>query len=128
MIQAYQQNRNTQQNYGMQNPVTQTAMPQTQPQNNGMHIDLFSEIQGGERGAISTYVPNGQTAILFDTDSDCFFIKRIDQYGNVNFFKRYKYQVDESVSEFVSRKEFDELKATLDALRGTQSAETKEGE
>ena len=130
MIQAYQQNRNAQQNYGMQNQFAQTSVPQTQPQNsgNGMHIDLFSEIQGGESGALSTYVPNGQTAMLFDLDSDHFFIKRMDQYGNINFFKRYKYQLDEAVSEFVSRKEFDELKASLDALRGTQSAEAKEGE
>lgn len=134
MIQAYQQNRNAQQNFGMQNQFQQSAVPQTTVQNtvqnngNGFRIDLFSLIQGGEQAAMSFYVPNGQTGILFETGSDYFFVKRTDQYGNINLFQRYKYMLDEPVSDFVTRKEFDELKAALASLQAPQSAQTKEGE
>lgn len=115
-------------------------MQQAQPQNNeqGMSIDFASMIQGGMNAVNYAYVPNGRTAAFFDRDDAYFYLKQVNQNGQVVMLKRFRYEEDEPASEYIPREEFnkkfDELRELIismnapQAPQAPQSAIAKEGE
>lgn len=115
-------------------------MQQQQPQNaeQGMSIDFASVIQGGMNAVNYAYVPNGRTAAFFDRDDAYFYLKQVNQNGQVVMLKRFRYEEDEPASEYIPREEFnkrfDELRDMIAAMtapkapQATQSAIAKEGE
>ena len=115
-------------------------MQQAQPQNNeqGMSIDFASMIQGGMNAANYAYVPNGRTAAFFDRDDAYFYLKQVNQNGQVVMLKRFRYEEDEPASEYIPREEFnkkfDELRELIismnaqQAPQAPQNAVAKEGE
>lgn len=115
-------------------------MQQQQPQNaeQGMSIDFASMIQGGMNAVNYAYVPNGRTAAFFDRDDAYFYLKQVNQNGQVVMLKRFRYEEDEPASEYIPREEFnkrfDELRDMIAAMtapkapQATQSAIAKEGE
>lgn len=127
MNSAYPQNYNT---------MPQQAQPQNSEQ--GMSIDFASMIQGGMNAVNYAYVPNGRTAAFFDRDDAYFYLKQVNQNGQVVMLKRFRYEEDEPASEYIPRdefnKKFDELRDLImsmnapQATQAPQSAITKEGE
>ena len=87
----------------------------------------------GENGAKAFMGKPGQTVMILDSESDRFWIKQFDAYGRPSPLKCYRYTEDETATEhtgadYVTRKEFDDLKAAFDALRSPESNETNGGE
>ena len=115
-------------------------MQQAQLQNNeqGMSIDFASMIQGGMNAANYAYVPNGRTAAFFDRDDAYFYLKQVNQNGQVVMLKRFRYEEDEPASEYIPREEinkkFDELRELIISMNASQAPQapqnaiTKEGE
>lgn len=115
-------------------------MQQAQPQNNeqGMSIDFASMIQGGMNAANYAYVPNGRTAAFFDRDDAYFYLKQVNQNGQVVMLKRFRYEEDEPASEYIPREEFnkkfDELRELIISMNASQAPQApqnaiaKEGE
>lgn len=105
-------------------------IPQTEGQ--FQTIDTVVWVQG-ENAAKAYTVPPGKTVMLLDSESDRFYIKQADPYGKPLPLKCFHYSADSpspepSQDNFVTRREFDELKASLEALRKPVNGETKEGE
>lgn len=75
----------------------------------------------GESGAKGYPVAPGNTVLLMDSESNKFYMKNIDTFGKPSI-KTYVYEEEKPVQEvpsqndYVSRKEFDELKQKLDEL------------
>lgn len=123
-------------------PQNISMMQQAQPQQTaeqGMSIDFASMIQGGMNAANYAYVPNGRTAAFFDRDDAYFYLKQVNQNGQVVMLKRFRYEEDEPASEYIPRdefnKKFDELRDLIMSTMGAsqaqqapQSAIAKEGE
>ena len=115
-------------------PTTQQTVAVNAPPADGQFqtIDGVMWIQG--EGAAKAYnVPAGKTVMLLDSESDRFYIKRADVYGRPQPLQVFKYSPDTTAEavdtgDYVTRKEFDELKAALDALQAPQNAETKAGD
>jgi hypothetical protein len=105
------------QNFNMQN---RGMMPQNPDQ--GMSIDFAFMIQGGMNAVNGAYVPNGKTAALFDRDDAYFYLKQVNQNGQVVMLKRFRYEEDEPASEYIPREEFnkkfDELKELIASAIG----------
>ena len=132
MNSAYPQNQNGWNQMGSQ--AVQT--PQNMEQN--LNIDIVAVIQGGMNTVNSCMVPNGRTAALFDRDEAYFYLKQVNQNGQVIMLKRFRYEEDEPVSEYIPREEFnkrfDELRDMIASItapkapQASQSAFSKEGE
>ena len=107
----------------MQNPVTSQPMPsQTQPANSLIWVQ-------GEAGAKSYLVAPNSTVMLMDSEGDRFYLKSADSSGMPLPLRIFDYKertttaqqafggsvTAESVNldNFVTRKEFDELKASI---------------
>ena len=103
-------------------PVPQTAQPQ---QTGG--IDGVAFVQG-ENAALAYVVPNGKTFLLIDTVEDRIYFKSADGYGRpspLNDFWLTKTKPEAKAEpseekpaepEWVTRQDFDELKAQVEAL------------
>jgi len=111
---------------------TQMTVATNVTQDNGLptiHRVVWGQ---GMEAAKSVQLNPNETVMILDSESDHFYIAKAGADGKPKPLESFSYTRDESVSgtnaDFVTRKEFDELKASLDALRGTQSAEVKEGE
>jgi hypothetical protein len=109
----------------MQNAVTQPSMPSQPMQQQSSQIIWVS----GEAGAKSYLVAPGNTVMLLDAENSVFYLKSADASGMPLPLRIFDYQertttaqqafggsaTAESVNldNFVTRKEFDELKAFL---------------
>ena len=109
----------------MQNAVTQTSMPSQPMQQQSSQIIWVS----GEAGAKSYLVAPGNTVMLLDAENSVFYLKSADASGMPLPLRIFDYKersvmpqqvVGGSVSaeqfnpdRFVTREEFDELKASI---------------
>ena len=109
----------------MQNAVTQPPMPQQPMQQQSSQIIWVS----GEAGAKSYLVAPGNTVMLLDAENSVFYLKSADASGMPLPLRIFDYKertttaqqafggsvTAESVNldNFVTRKEFDELKASI---------------
>ena len=109
----------------MQNSVTQPPMPQQPMQQQSSQIIWVS----GEAGAKSYLVAPGNTVMLLDAENSVFYLKSADASGMPLPLRIFDYKertttaqqafggvvTGESVNldNFVTRKEFDELKASI---------------
>ena len=109
----------------MQNAVTQPSMPQQPMQQPSSQIIWVS----GEAGAKSYLVAPGNTVMLLDAENSVFYLKSADASGMPLPLRIFDYKertttaqqafggvvAGESVNldNFVTRKEFDELKASI---------------
>lgn len=86
----------------------------------------------GPEAAKAVEVMPGEVVMILDSEGDRFYIARADRNGRPLPMKSYSYTEDEPAPEtrgdYVTRKEFDELKSALDALRAPQAANAEEGE
>lgn len=80
-----------------------------------------SDIQGvtfvdGLEGARACMVPAGRKALLMDKNTQAFYIKDVD-YSGIATMKAYEFReiskVPEQATQYVTRQEFEELKALL---------------
>lgn len=125
--------------FGGYAPVVQAApqmpqpqyVPQPQPVQQG--LPTFNRVvwaQGFEAAKSVSLAPN-ETVMILDSEGDKFYIASAGQDGRPNPLKSFRYEKDEANGQsvdFVTRKEFDELKASLEALRPHKDAERAEGE
>ena len=109
----------------MQNAVVQPSMPPQPMQQQSSQIIWVS----GEAGAKSYLVAPGNTVMLLDAENSVFYLKSADASGMPLPLRIFDYKertttaqqafggsvTDESVNldNFVTRKEFDELKASI---------------
>ena len=109
----------------MQNAVTQPSMPSQPMQQQSSQIIWVS----GEAGAKSYLVAPGNTVMLLDAENSVFYLKSADASGMPLPLRVFEYKerttttqqafggsvTAESVNldNFVTRKEFDELKASI---------------
>lgn len=80
-------------------------------------------VNNGKQGAQQFTVGAGNTVIIFDTDHKQFFIKEVGQNGFPQPLRSYNYKelIQHDDNEFVTRKEFEELKNLItDRLSPTE--------
>lgn len=119
-------------NYYPQMPQMQAPQMQ-QPQSSG--INWVS----GESGAKSWMVGRGETVLLMDSENQCFYIKQADASGMPLPLRVFDYTERTAASlqpqqsailqqndNFITRVEFDELKAKYEALEKKLSPKKKE--
>lgn len=102
------------------NPIP--AVPQMNTQNNGLNW-----VQG-ENGAKSWLIGKGETALLMDSENDVFYIKSTDMSGMPLPLRVFDYKERTTTQKaqesslcvtndnFITRTEFDELRAKYDEL------------
>ena len=109
----------------MQNAVTQPSMPQQPMQQQSSQITWVS----GEAGAKSYLVAPGNTVMLLDAENSVFYLKSADASGMPLPLRIFDYKERTTTAQqafggsvaaetvnldnFVTRKEFDELKASI---------------
>lgn len=123
----------------MQNAVVQTPMPsqpmQVQQPNNGL---IWVQ---GESGAKSYLVAPNATVMLMDSEGERFYLKSADASGmplplrifdykerqnaSVSDFKAPTSDFSDLDDKFVTRKEFDELKASIASQTATKKNKNK---
>lgn len=122
--------------WGQQNTNVQT---QTQTQTATTPTQNVSWIQvNGLQGAKEHQVPANATHWLMDNTEDAFYVKASDEFGVIKSFKGYRFteipqqelsgiseQVD--MSKYVSKDEFDELKAMLEQMASAQQKRSQKG-
>ena len=121
-------------NWGQQN-----AQAQTQPPTAPTATQNVTWIQvPGLQGAKEHQVPANATHWLMDNTEDIFYVKSTDEFGVIKSFKGYRFTeipqqelsgVPESVdmSQYVSKKDFDELKEMITQLTTTQKKQPVKG-
>lgn len=118
-------------------------MPQQVPQNTPAqpvrteegfpNVDFVAWIQGGEAAAKAFHVDPGKTAMLIDSEPDrrgnsLFFLKTVDVYGRPKPLEAFRYEVfspeaEDAAADFVTRKEFEEWKKTVQERRPAPSVD-----
>ena len=114
-------------------PYTPTAasyMQPTQPDNTGI---IWVQ---GESGAKAYPVQNGKSVVLFDSESEHFFIKTTDMSGMPQPLRVFRYsESSESdmkasaidTSNFITRQEFEDAINSLKNRQNNQTYQRKEG-
>lgn len=114
-------------------PYTPTAanyMQPTQPDNTGI---IWVQ---GESGAKAYPVQNGKSVVLFDSESEHFFIKTTDMSGMPQPLRIFSYsESSESdmkapaidTSNFITRQEFEDAINSLKNRQNNQAYQRKEG-
>lgn len=126
-----QQQSNTWSNQGTSVPA-QTQSTSTPSQN------VAWIYVNGLQGAKEHHVPESATHWLMDSTEDIFYIKSSDEFGVTKSLKGYRFseipqqelsgiseQTD--MSKYVSKDEFDELKATLEQMNNALQKRTQKG-
>lgn len=129
-------NRQQSGNWGPQNVSSQT---QTQPQPVPSPSQNVTWIQvNGLQGAKEHQVPANATHWLMDSTEDVFYVKSSDEFGVIKSFKGYRFaeipqqelsgiSEQAAMSKFVSKDEFDEVKAMLEQMTNAQSKRPQKG-
>lgn len=113
----------------MYQPSFGYAMPEPRPQ---QPINQPINWVSGEAGAKSWIMGKGETVLLMDSESQVFYLKSTDQTGMpmpLRVFE-YKERANENPqntiitpgTEYVTRQEYDELKALVNALKKESEA------
>lgn len=113
-----------------QQPAQQSAPLQTQNVN-------WIQVNGLQ-GAKEHQVPANATHWLMDNTEDAFYVKASDEFGVTKAFKGYRFTeipqqelsgVPESIdmSKYVSKDEFDELKAMLEQMNNALQKRSQKG-
>jgi hypothetical protein len=118
----------------MQNAVTQPSMPSQPMQQQSSQIIWVS----GEAGAKSYLVAPGNTVMLLDAENSVFYLKSADASGMPLPLRIFDYKERTTTAQqafggsvtaenvnldnFVTRKEFDELKASIASQTTTKKA------
>lgn len=86
-------------------------------------------VQGREAAKSIQLAPN-ENVMALDSESDHFYLVRAGQDGKPKPLEVFSFTKDDDAetANYVTRKEFDELKASLEALRTPTATEAKEGE
>ena len=141
MINAYPQNQYQWAQWGLippQTPQAYSQMPQQMPMNQqpvqpdqGLPtIHRVVWVQGREAAKSLQLAPN-ENVMALDSESDHFYLVRAGQDGKpkpLEVFSFTKDDPDAETANYVTRKEFDDLKASLEALKTPTASEVKEGE
>lgn len=140
MITAYPQNQNWNHwNSGPWNNYTTTVYPPIvpnqqpvvpAPQEGLPTIHRVVWVQGREAAKSIQLSPN-ENVMALDSESDHFYLLRAGQDGKPLPFEVFSFTRDETATanpDYVTRQEFDDLKASLDALRQPPAAPKEEGE
>lgn len=119
----------------------QTQMYPAQPQQASFIAPASNGINwvSGESGAKAWIVGRGETAILMDSENQCFYIKSADASGMPMPLRVFDYTertsnsaqasnsaLIQSNDNFITRKEFDELKAKYEAIEKKVNPKKKE--
>lgn len=117
------------------NQQSTNAQEKTQPVSPSAQNVNWIQVNGLQ-GAKEHQVPANSTHWLMDSTEDAFYVKASDEFGVTKSFKGYRFaeipqqelsgvpeQVD--MSKYVSKEEFDELKAMLEQVAGTQQRRTQ---
>lgn len=90
-----------------------------QPQQSQQTTGGITWVQG-EAGAKSYIVGAGATALLMDSEANCFYIKSTDASGMPMPLRTFDYaerkKQSEETEHFVTRREFEELAARINAM------------
>lgn len=120
LMQSFYAQQNAQNTW---NPTTPTPAPASTPVQNVQWIPV-----NGLQGAKEHQVPANATHWLMDSNDSVFYVKAADEFGVSKQFKAYRFEEVEiapaveapqaqiDTSKFISRDEFDELKAKIDQL------------
>lgn len=106
-------------------------VPQPQPVQQG--LPTFNRVvwSQGFEAAKSVPLSPGETVMILDSEGDKFYIASAGQDGRPKPLQSFRYEKDEAPGQpdyIVTRKEFDELKEAVAALKASQPAEETEGE
>lgn len=111
-------------------PTAANYMQPVQPDNSGM---IWVQ---GESGAKAYPVQNGKSVVLFDSESEHFFIKTTDMSGMPQPLRIFSYTESSEneikapvidTSNFITRQEFEEALERLKPRQNNQSYQRKEG-
>ena len=105
--------------------------PQPQPVQQG--LPTFNRVvwSQGFEAAKSVPLSPGETVMILDSEGDKFYIASAGQDGRPKPLQSFRYEKDEATgttADFVTRKEFDELKAAIASMKTPQATEAEEGE
>lgn len=117
-------------NWGQQNQAPTQAQSQQQSPAQTKNVNWI--IVNGIQGAKALQVPANATYWLMDSGESAFYVKETDEFGTLKTFKGYRFteipeqelngmpepQID--MSKYVSKAEFDDLKAQLEQLTTAQ--------
>ena len=117
-------------NWGQQNQAA--ALTQSQQQETEQTKNVNWIIVNGVQGAKALQIPANATYWLMDSGDSAFYVKETDKFGTLKTFKGYRFteipeqelagmlepQID--MSKYVSKAEFDALKAQLEEYTSTQ--------
>ena len=115
-----------------QNVQMPVAQQPVQPEHGLPTINRVVWVQGREAAKSLQLSPN-ENVMALDSENDRFYLLKAGQDGKPMPIQEFTFTLSEpeeisAKENYVTRKEFDELKASLDALRSPVNAETKEGE
>lgn len=109
--------------YSPQQPIQQ--IPQYQPQQSDNGIIWVQ----GEAGAKAYPIQSGKSVVLFDSETERFFIKSTDASGMPQPLRIFKYsETDENeeksnkidISQFITRDEFEDLMEKIEKIEKVQ--------
>lgn len=125
--QPYQQQYNNP--YQPYTPPMQAYQPNPQPDSSIIWVQ-------GESGAKAYPVQNGKSVVLFDSESEHFFIKTADASGMPQPLRIFSYSESNEAemhtpaidtSNFITREEFEEVIEKLKSRQNQQSYQRKDG-
>lgn len=117
-------------NWGQQNQAPPQVQSQQQEPEQTKNVNWI--IVNGVQGAKALQIPANATYWLMDSGDSAFYVKETDKFGTLKTFKGYRFaeipeqelngmlepQID--MSKYVSKAEFDDLKAQLEQLTTAQ--------
>lgn len=95
----------------------------TNPQQNNISVAF---INSGKPGAQAFTVGAGNTVFLIDFDHKQFFIKEVSPNGFPQPMREFNFEelIQQSNSDYVTRKEFEELKNLIKEIKGNDAEST----
>lgn len=95
----------------------------TNPQQSNISVAF---INSGKSGAQAFTVGAGNTVFLIDFDHKQFFIKEVSPNGFPQPMREFNFEelVQQSNSDYVTRKEFEELKNLIKEIKGNDAEST----
>jgi hypothetical protein len=113
--------------------MTPQYVPQPQPVPVQQGLPTFNRVvwSQGFEAAKSVPLSPGETVMILDSEGDKFYIASAGQDGRPKPLQSFRYEKDEATgttADFVTRKEFDELKAAIASMKTPQATEETDGE
>lgn len=108
-------------------PAPQQQQAQQQPGLPTFNRTVWAQ---GYEAAKSIPLSPGESVMILDSEADRFYIASAGQDGRPKPLRAFRFVKEDDPgqnADFVTRKEFDELKAALEALQAPQNAERDDG-